>query len=929
MKEEDLALMSKFIKDSECFPKWVRALNLGLWLGLFVICWSLSYSQISPATPYIKKISVEVKGQAETENMKELIPLKEGDQLSLYRITNSIKELYKTGLFSDVQVVKEGQSQVNLTYRLTKKLFVRKILFLGQMKISSKKLKEEIYSLREQASFSEGKLKLAADELKRALSKEGYFSPEIKISTKKDFKTSIVDVYFEISSAQRYLVKKVNLEGRLIVSSSQLKAKMETKENQTYIPSLLERDVSLLREFYSSLGYHRVEVEVGSVDFKDRGEVYITIKINPQEKVEIVVEGAEVPLSLIQPIWEERIFEEWGLAEGEAKIINYLRGKGYLFSSVKSSLEKGKDKIRVVYQVVPGKKFGIKDIIFKGLKYFTSSQLKEQLGIREKIPFLKWISGSRVFSLPKEIESLYQREGFPHTSVDLNFIREDSKVKVVYYIEEGSQERIEQIRFKGTNLFPPELLLKQISATVGGPFFRASIQKDAESLERFYLDQGVRGTRIEAKIEEKSPGHYLVYFDINEGHKVKIDKIIISGNRVTRKGTILRELKIREGDFARYGAIQETKRSLERLGIFTEVKIDEVTFSEDAENLIISLREGDRNYLGLGVGLETKNEPRTFAVWNNVIRPRGTTEFIRSNILGRAAQLSLVGQISLREKRGVISWEEPYFFGLPWQTYLNAWLEREERISYSYDRRGISLTTIKYFSKNKMFLTTLRWARTTLFNLKISESEIDRQHSPFSASSISGSFIWDRRDDPFNPQRGSFFSFVLEWAYPLFGAKSDYLKNFIKYQNFISVFPDVTFISTFRLGLGRGNIPIHERFFAGGSNSFRGQEFDELGPKDPHSLKPIGGKALVLLNFELTFPLFPSIRDLFATFFYDKGNVFAKRKEVSLSSLCDALGIGLRYRTPLGPVRFELGWNLDAAKGDKKVLAFITIGNVF
>ena len=513
--------------------------------------------------------------------------------------------------------------------------------------------------------------------------------------------------------------------------------------------------------------------------------------------------------------------------------------------------------------------------------------------------------------------------------MDLNFNMDGNKIKALFYIEEGSQEKIKTISLKGGSLFKPDELLKQIRSFAGGPFFRPNIQRDVERLENFYLEQGVRGTEIKPTIRKVRKDRYSLLFDIKEGKRVKIGKILIMGNVITNKGTILRELRVKEGNYAYYQSIRETKTRLEKLGVFTEVKIEEVLTSPEKENLIISLREGERNYISLGIGLETKNEPQTFAVWNNVIRPRGTAELIRSNIFGRAFQLSRVGQFSIKEKRGVISWEQPYFFGLPLQTYLNAWLEREERKSFSFDRRGISFTAIKSISKNKMFLSTLRWARTTLFNLQISESEIDRQHSPFSASSVSGSFIWDRRDDPFNPEKGSFFSFVLEWAYPLFKAESSYLKNFIKYQNFLPVFPGITLSSTFRLGLGRGNMPIHERFFGGGSNSFRGEEFDELGPKDPDSLNPVGGKALLLLNFELTFPFLPSFRDLFGTFFYDKGNVFAKRKNVGLASLQDALGVGIRYRTPLGPIRFELGWNLDAPEGEKKVLAFITIGNVF
>lgn len=124
-------------------------------------------------------------------------------------------------------------------------------------------------------------------------------------------------------------------------------------------------------------------------------------------------------------------------------------------------------------------------------------------------------------------------------------------------------------------------------------------------------------------------------------------------------------------------------------------------------------------------------------------------------------------------------------------------------------------------------------------------------------------------------------------------------------------------------------MPVHERFFAGGSNSFRGVAFDGLGPKDPQSLKSVGGKALVLINLELVFPLISKVENLFGTVFFDSGNVFERRIQVSLNAFQNAAGFGLRYRTPLGPLRFELGWNLGAPPGERKPLAFITIGNVF
>jgi outer membrane protein assembly complex protein YaeT len=924
--------MSKFIRDFN--PKAKKIIfPSGLFLCFFLLLLPFgSILQAQESSPLVAKISVDVNGQPAAQDMRNLVPLKEGEAVSLEKITNSIRQIYKTGLFSDIQVLKEGEQEIHLTFLLTSRLFTRKIIFQGKENVSPKKLKGGLFSLREGSFFSEEKLTKAVEELKEVLEDEGYYHPEIKAFTEKNLKTSSVNVFFEIQSAKRFVIRKIAFDGEVILNEAELKKKMRSREGDFYLPSVLEEDITRLKEIYSSLGYQRAEIwlEARKSDEK-QGNIFLSLKIISHQKIEVEIKGAQVPLSLLKPIWEAEVFEEWGLSEGEAKIINTMREKGYLFSSVKSFIQRVDNTMRVVYQVTPGEKFKIEDISFEGLNYLTPSQLKNELGIGEEVAFLSRISGARLFELPAEIELIYKTKGFSQTRVDLNFARHGKAVKALFYVNEGPQERIEKISFEGAQVASPKTLLEQISSFEGGPFFNPNIQKDIEKLENFYLNQGIRGTEIFARIEKVDENLFSVFFTIREGKRVKIERVIITGNVATRKRTILRELRVKEEDYAFYDKIRESKSRLERLGIFTKMSIEEIPLSEERENLVISLREGERNYASLGVGLQTRNEPLTFEVWDIPVRLRGTAEVIRNNILGSAAQLSLVGQASLNEKRAVLSWEQPYFFGIPMQTYLNAFWESEDRDSFSYERKGVSLTGIKSIAKNILLSTTFRWTTTTLFNLQIEESEVDREHSPFSATSLSGSFIWDRRDDPFKPSKGNFFSFVLEQAYPLFEAKSNYLKSFIKYQHFIPLFSRVTFSAISRLGLGGGklSIPIHERFFAGGSNSFRGERFDELGPKDPVSGRPVGGEALFLLNFELTLPLVSSIKDLSGALFYDKGNVFDMPKHFNLPALQDAVGCGVRYRTPLGPVRFEIGWNLDVPSERRKPLAFITIGNVF
>jgi outer membrane protein insertion porin family len=932
MRKDGSGLISKSTRGFDLKKRFL-VLTFSL-AGVFCLFFPSSQlnAQMPEAIPLISEISLMIDEMPGSPEMRNLIPMEEGEVYSLKRITESIRQIYQTGLFSDVVVLKEGDQDARLTFLLTRKLLIRKIDFTGSSEIPRRKLAENLYALKQDGSYVEDNLARAVEEIKEILNREGFFQAEVEPVVEQDPEIPEVNISFVIHSIKKYTVGKIDFTGNLILSDQALQNQMRTKEGEEFVPSDLEKDLEQIRQSYQSLDYQRAEVLVLEQNFDDEKEqVSFVIQILPQERIEISVTGADVPLDLLKPIWEAQIFEDWGLREGDAKIINYMRKKGYIFATVDSSVQYENSTMRVIHRVSPGEKFKIQKIDFLGMAYFTPEQLKEELMLTERFPLFQKVDGSRLFELPQEVELLYKSHGFSETQVELTFDREAYKLKPILTIEEGRQDKIGSIAIAGVTLFPEEVLLDEVGGKQGGPFFQPDIQKDIEQLRRYYLNQGVRGTEIIAVVEQVQDNLYSVRFEIEEGQKIQIENIVITGYKTTKHRTILRELLVRKGDLARYDAIGESKRKLERLGIFTEVMIDEIPISSDRMNLLIGVREGARNYASLGIGMETKSQPRTYAVWDYEFRPRGTAELIRYNIFGTAAQASLVGQLSFRETRGVFAWRQPYFFGLPMETYFNAWLEREARTSFTFEGRGVSLTTVKPISKteNMDFLATLRYARRIITGLEIEESEIDRRFFPFSTAAVSGSYIWERRDDPFNPTRGFFFSSVLEWAFPYFGTESDFWKTFNKFQMFAPIIPGVTFGATARLGLAKGRVPIHERFFAGGSNSFRGVAFDELGPKDPESGKPVGGKALLLLNLELVFPIIPAFKDLYGTLFFDKGNVFGRRKQVSLAGLRNALGLGLKYRTPLGPIRLELGWNLDPVPGEKSLIGFITIGNVF
>jgi len=918
---------SKIGRRRLAFPAWGVCLVLSV-LGLFV---STAFPQ-DTEVPVVANVEVWVDGSPDTENLDSLISVRPGDRYSLAAVSAAIKQIFQSGLFSDIEVIRGGVERIGLKFVLTRKLIVRKIHFRGEKGVSGQKLRNALYSLQEDGYFSEERLQRATDELKIALNDEGFFQSSIQASARRVQGVPLIDIAFVIQAGARYAISDIRFEGNAAIPVADLKTTMRTRVGNLYSLNRLDQDLVRLRELYVEQRYPRVEVELIAEEFfPENGTVFLLIRIDPDERIEIVISGAEVSPDLVRPIWEEKIFEDWGLSEGEARILDHLRARGYILATVDSRIERTGRGIRVIHRVDPGQKYKIQDIRFQGNSYFSADEIKKALGIAEGTLFFGVLDGKRIYELPGEIKILYQIQGFPDAQVGFQFFLEGTKLQAIYSIQEGRQQRIETIGIAGAVLVDPGTIRGQLSIAEGGPFFRPAIQREVERLNALYLDQAVRGTRIESQIESRGDGLFKVVFNIREGRVVRIQSLLISGNLVTRKKVIQRELRIREGDLARADQIAASKQNLERLGIFSSVTVEEIPVSDEMEHVVISVREGERNYVGFGVGLETK-EP----VWSASsllaadLRLRGTAEYMRSNVFGSAASLSFVTQFSLSEKRAVVIWQQPYFFfSFPVQTSLSAWTESEDRQSFTFQREGISLTGIRPIFWDLDFLATVRHTRTVLKKLGIPPNEIDREFYPYSKTSLAPSFILERRDDAFNPERGAFSSLALEWAFPLFQTESDFLKALFKYQRYFSPVPRVLFGSTFRLGLGQGKIPIHERFFAGGSNSFRGAEFDELGPKDPESGIPTGGKALLLFNFEGSFPVVSAFRNLSGLVFYDVGNVFSGRDDLNLAGLEHAVGAGVRYRSPLGPARLELGWNLTDPERRGKPIVFITIGNIF
>ncbi len=883
--------------------------------------------QDAPAAPVVSRIVVLIDGKPARGSLADVVPLKPGDPFSPAGVDRVVKQVFKTGLFSDVRVARSGDQRVELTFSLSRNVTVRRVSFKGAG-VKSSKLREALETLRPGSVFFEDRLPKAVEEIKDGLKREGYFEAEVEVSTRKSAKDPRIDIQFRVTKWKRYRVRSVDLRGPLVVPERELARRMKSRRGDIYVPSLLSRDIAALQGYYTSLGYRRSDIEAAGERFDETAHaVDIGLDIQPREKITIVVNGTRIPSSLLAPIWQERIFEEWGLAEGEVRILNHLRRKGYVYATLTSRIERPENEIRVVYDVSPGKRYQILKVSFQGVKSFSLQRLREELAFTERTLFFSLMTYDKLFALPREIEYFYQAHGFTDVRAELELPRTERGVNAILKVDEGPQKKIGSIALTGTRLLAPEEILKQLVETKGGPYFGPNVQRDTGLIESFYLNRGFRGTKVASRVEPAGENLYALTFEIEEGTPVVVRNILITGNGTTRTSVIEKEIKVRRGGPADFSLIQESKRGLERLGVFSDVRTNEVLTEPGQESLIISVQEGEMNYAGAGLGFESRDavpssEPVQF-------RPRATGEYIRSNVFGLAAQLSVMGQYSNVERRAIVSWSQPYLFGVALRPSLLGWIEREDRTSFTFERRGGSLNLSKLLQRNLIVIGAFSWSRTDLSDLEIPETEIDRRLQHYATTLFSVSVALDKRDDSFNPEKGYFLSVVSELAKPLFGTESDYWKTFYKFQYFKPVAAQFGFSLLSRVGLAQGTMSLPERFFAGGSNSFRGRYFDLLGPKDAETGKPVGGQALLLLNAEMRFPIIPTFRELAGGVFFDLGNVFSAIRDIRVGDLEAAVGFGLRYKTALGPVRLETAWNLGAPDGRKKALFFITIGNVF
>ncbi|MFQ5882145.1 MAG: outer membrane protein assembly factor BamA [Candidatus Methylomirabilales bacterium] len=736
-----------------------------------------------------------------------------------------------------------------------------------------------------------------------------------------------------ISRAQQApIVKQIDIRGNQRVESDAIRQRIQTRVDDRFSPEQIRGDVERLFQmgFFDDVMVEAEELEGGL-------RLIYVVKEKPIIR-SIRIDGAE-------EIQEEDIQDRIDIAEGTIfnpptvgrnadKIRRFYEEEGFYTAQVAGRFEKISDReADVVFEIQEGARFFVRDIKFVGNKGLKDGKIGDVMATKERffIPLIRpgILKRSDLEQDVERVKALYLDHGYLQVKVaepEIHVDKKANRLDIVIRIEEGPQFQVGKVEVVGSKLFSPEDLLADLKLPKEKVFSRDVLRKDMVTLTERYSEQGYIFADI-APVTRVRSGEKIVdvTLEISEGIKTFVQRIEIRGNTKTRDKVVRRQLEIAEGDIYNGKLLQEARAALRRLGYFEEVKVGTSRGSAPDQLLLaIDVKERPTGRLGLGGGFSTSGG----AI--------GSIFLSEDNLLGLGKQISLSGTIGSVTSLATFRYDDPFFLDSDYSFSLNIFDRISTFSDFDEERRGGEIGFGRRILKHNSVSLGYLYESVEISDVDVSASSALREEEGTSTtSSVNLAVSRDTRDDPSQPIQGYRVSLNNELAGGPLGADNDFYKIALDARYHLPLLEEKEILGMIRARGGfvetygdSSRVPLQERFFLGGANSFRGSPFRKFSPRDPVTGDRIGGNKFALLTTEVGFPILKEFVDLRGVLFFDTADVVADGESFDLD-LEYAYGVGLGLVTPFGPVRVDLAYNPDPRTDDENVLIHFNLGRSF
>lgn len=721
-------------------------------------------------------------------------------------------------------------------------------------------------------------------------------------------------------------IVKITILGNEKVAEDVIKGQIKSRESEPLSTQQLRKD---LRSIYE-MGFF-TDVIVDVKDAEGGKEVIFIVVEKPSIRNIGISGNAKIEASKIREkidIAPGAILKMEQLKQTADSIKELYSSKAYYRAKIEHRINYlDGNQVDVEFIIEEGEKGYIKKIRFHGNKHIGARKLRKYMRTKKKGWFW-WITKRGIWDDEmldadlQNLQALYFDDGYIQVKIDKPEITISKDGKSIYIditIHEGEQFKIGEIDFKGDILTTRKKLQEQLDLKTGEVYSASVLQKDIRKITDLYADEGyayVDITPLTSKDSEKRIIHLT--FDIRKREKVYFEQINISGNAKTRDKVIRREVKVGEGELYSSTALKRGRQKLKTTGYFKEV---DFTTSKgtgtDKINLDIKVEEAPTGSISFGAG---------FSSLEGVI---GTAKVSEKNLFGYGYNASLSAAVGGETQQFNFGFTDPWLLGMPLAAGLNIYYDELEYFdTYDSQVAGAKIEFAKYLTDYISVSLAGKAERVDIFNITEDASTyVKEQEGVSDTISVTLGFTRDTRNDYYAPSKGSRHGFTMENAGGILGGDNTFYR-FGGDTSWYFPLPLKTVLHLRgRAGIVQGydgkEVPIYERFYVGGINTIRGFEYGEAGPEDEAG-EVIGAEKMVVFNSEFIFPLSTEI-GLRGAVFYDGGLGWDKK----FDDWRHSVGFGIRWLSPIGPIRIDWGYNLDPQDDEKSSVWDFTFGAQF
>ncbi len=886
------------------------------------------------------------------DELVRILPLRVNEPLRATDVRAAIERLHTTGRFSDIAVDAEPRGgDVALRFITEMNWFIGRVAVVGAPEPPNRGQLANATKLELGKLYTDDQLQPAVANLLAVLRANGFWEASVQPTVEREPASAVANIVFRIDPGPRAVFAPPILKGDLGQSPEKVAAATGWKRWgplpgwRQVTESRVQQGLDRLRRSYLKRDRLMAKVTLEGMEYSpDADTAQPTLRIEAGPKVHVRVRGAKIPLSRLRyliPVFQEQSVDDALLIEGRRSLTEYLQSRGYFDAKVDfqtGPAAQGEQTIE--YTIDRGVRHRLARVEIEGHRYFDLATIRERIytTAATHLRFRHGRFSREMLDRDREaIVTLYRTNGFPDVKVAAelveNYQGKRDHLAVYFRITEGAQWFVSSLEVSGVDLKLYPQILAMLTSTAGQPYSEANVVTDRDNILNHYYNNGYPDASVEVlSTPQEASRRVALRYQIREGRRQYVRQILVGGLDATNPELVERRLSLEPGDPLSQEKMIESQRRLYDLGVFAKVDVavqnpDGVTRNK---YVLYQFEEARRYSFTVGLGAEIGRIGGESPAGSAGFSPRVSLGLSRANFLGIGHTGGFQTRLSNIQRRALFTYLAPQF-----------------KANENYT---LSFSALYDFSRDVRTFTARRWEGTAQFGQRLSRASTMQYRFTYRRVSIdqdtlrirpelipvlsqavrvglvSVALIHDRRDEPLEPRRGVYSTFDASLATKALASQSDFFRLLARNASYHRIAGDWIFARTSTLGwienFRSTDIPLAERFFGGGATSHRGFPENQAGPRDLVTGFPIGGNAIFVNQLELRFPLIGE--NVGGVLFHDAGNVYSNLSKLSFRPtqsnktefdyMVHAFGFGIRYRTPVGPIRVDLALSANSPR---------------